>query len=94
MDRIVPYYAGVVKRRLRSDLSGWLVRAWYRLPFVRRRGDPGLAGVREPRRPRLPFRPPLARSAQPDEEFRTSSVVTLSQPVRHWWRRHPRAEHG
>jgi hypothetical protein len=84
----------VVKRRLRFDLSGWLVRAWYRLPFARRKGDPGLAGVREPRRPRLPFRPPLARSAQPDEEPRTSSVVTLSRPVRHWWRRRPRAQHG
>jgi len=83
----------VVKRRLRFDLSGWLVRGWQRLPFVRHRGDPGLAGVREPRRPRLPFRPPLARSAEPEAEFLRPSVVTLSQPVRHWWRR-PRAEHG
>ena len=93
MDRIVPYYAGLVKRRLRFDLSGWLALAWYRLPFARRRGGQGLAGVREPRRPRPPFRPPLARSAEPEEEFRPS-VMTLSQPARHWWRRRPRAEHG
>jgi hypothetical protein len=80
--------------RLRFDLRGWLVRAWYRQPFVRRRGDPGLAGVREPRRPRLPYRPSLARSAEPGEETRTSSVVTLSRPARRWWRRRPRAQHG
>jgi hypothetical protein len=72
---------------LRLDVRRWLVRAWYRLPFARRRGDPGLAGVREPRRPRLPFRPSLARSAEPGEEAGTSSVMTLSQPVRRWWRR-------
>ena len=81
-------------RLLRFDLRGWLVRAWHRLPFARHRGEPGLAGVREPRRPRLPFRPPLARSARPEEEFRTASVVTLSRPARRWWRRPPRAEHG
>jgi von Willebrand factor type A C-terminal domain len=34
-------------------------------------GGPGLAGVREPRRPRPPTRPPMALSAEPeDEEFR------------------------
>ena len=68
------------------------MRAWYRLPFVRHRGDPGLAGVREPRRPRPPTRPPLAQAAEPPGEASTSPVVTLSRPARHWWR-HPRAGH-
>jgi len=83
-----------MKRRLRVDVRGWLVRAWHRLPFVRHRDGEGPAGVREPRRPRPPFRPPLARAAKPDKEPGTPAVMTLSQPVRHWWRRRPRAQHG
>jgi hypothetical protein len=81
----------VISRRFRFDPRGWLVRAWHRLPFVRHRGDPGLAGVREPRKPRPPTRPPQALSAEPEgEEFR-GSVATLSRPGRHWWQRRPHA---
>ncbi|HLK73772.1 MAG TPA: hypothetical protein VKU77_09025 [Streptosporangiaceae bacterium] len=81
-------------RRPRFELRKWLVRAWHRLPFVRHGGGEGLAGVREPRRPRPPFRPPLARAAKPDEEFGASPVMILSRPARRWWRRRPRAQHG
>jgi len=37
----------------------------------------------------------MAMSAEPEgEEFRGSSVVTLSRPGRRWWwQRHPRAGH-
>jgi len=84
----------ISRRRLRFDLRWWLVRLWYRLPFVPHRGGPGLAGVREPRRPRPPTRPPMAMSAEPEgEDYRGSSVATLSPPGRRWWRqRRPRAE--
>jgi len=72
------------------------VRMWYRLPFVRRRGGPDLAGVREPRRPRPPVRPPMAQSAEPEDDrsWASSPVTTLDRPARHWWwRRDPRAGH-
>jgi len=40
------------------------------------------------------MRPPMARALEPDDEFRGSSVATLSRPARRWWRlRHPRASH-
>jgi len=82
------------------DLKRWLVRAWGRLPFVRRRGGPELAGVREPRRPRPPFRPPQALAAEPErDEFGESRVGesrvgTLMRPARRWWRRRPDARHA
>jgi len=49
----------------RVGLKRWLVWVWQHLPFAHRRGGPGLAGVREPRRPRPPTRPPQAMAAQP-----------------------------
>jgi hypothetical protein len=86
----------MVLRLPRFDVKGWLVSAWRQLPFVRRRGGPGLAGVREPRRPRPPTRPPQAMSAEPEEgEFWTSAVATLNRrDRRRWWRRVPRAGHA
>jgi len=85
----------VISRQFRFGLRGWLVRMWHRLPFVRHRGGPGLAGVREPRRPRPPVQPPMAKSASPEGEGSWASpVTTLDRPARHWWwRREPRAGH-
>ena len=81
--------------RPRFDLKGWLIWVWGQLPFVRRRGRPGLEGVREPRRPRPPFRPPQALAAEPKrEEFGGSRVGTLIRPARRWWRRRPDARHA
>jgi hypothetical protein len=81
--------------RPRFDLKGWLILFWDRLPFVRRRGGPEPAGVREPRRPRPPFRPPQALAAEPErEEFPESGVGTLIRPARRWWRRRPDARHA
>lgn len=82
------------------DLKRWLIRVWRQLPFVRRRGGSGLAGVREPRRPRLPFRPPQALAAEPERyEFGESrvgesQVGTMVRPARRWWRRRPNAQTG
>ncbi|MGH3189832.1 MAG: hypothetical protein ACRDPY_33525 [Streptosporangiaceae bacterium] len=83
----------MVPRLPRFDVRGWLARAWQQMPFVRRRGGPGLAGVREPRRPRPPTRPPQAMSAEPEAgDSWTSPVSTLARRDRHrWWRRIPRA---
>ena len=79
--------------RTRFDLRAWLIRIWAQLPFVRRRGGPELAGVREPRRPRPPFRPPQAMAAEP-EELEAATVGTLIRPARRWWRRRPDARHA
>jgi len=75
-------------------LRRWLAWVWQHLPFVRRRGGPELAGVREPRRPRPPFRPPQAMAAEPE----VSAVATLTRSRhRRWyqwrypWRRRPHA---
>jgi len=71
-------------------LRRWLAWVWQHLPFVRRRGGPELAGVREPRRPRPPFRPPQAMAAEPE----ASAVATLTRSRhRRWyqWRRRPHA---
>ncbi|MGH3257024.1 MAG: hypothetical protein ACRDOU_16785 [Streptosporangiaceae bacterium] len=77
------------------DLKGWLIRLWGQLPFVRRRGGSGLAGVREPRRPRPPFRPPQALAAEPErDEFGGTGVGTMTRPGRRWWRRRPKARHA
>jgi hypothetical protein len=76
------------------DLKGWLIRVWDQLPFVRRRGGPPLAGIREPRRPRPPFRPPQALAAEPGrDEVGGSQVGTLLRPARRW-RRRPDARHA
>jgi hypothetical protein len=81
--------------RPRFDVKGWVIRAWGQLPFVRGRGGPPLAGVREPRRPRPPFRPPQALSAEPEpEEFGGTGVGTMIRPARRWWRRRPDARHA
>ncbi|HEY6294432.1 MAG TPA: hypothetical protein VIX15_02125 [Streptosporangiaceae bacterium] len=81
--------------RPRFDLKRWLILLWDHLPFVRRRGGPDLAGVREPRRPRPPFRPPQALAAEPErEEFGGSGVGTMIRPARRWWRRRPDARHA
>lgn len=44
------------------------------LPFLPRDGSSGdgLAGVREPRRPRFPFRPSRAAAAEPEDALPTS----------------------
>jgi hypothetical protein len=83
----------MVSRLPRFDVKGWLARAWRQMPFIRRRGGPGLAGVREPRRPRPPTRPPMAMSGEPEAgEFWASPVSTLTRrDKRRWWRREPRA---
>ena len=81
--------------RPRFDVKGWLIRVWGQLPFVRRRGGPGFAGVREPRRPRPPFRPPQALAAEPErEESSGSEVGTIIRPARRWWQRRPDARHA
>jgi len=65
------------------SLRRWLAWVWEHVPFVRRRsGGPGLAGVREPRRPRPPFRPPQAMAAEPE----ASAVATLTRTRRRRWR--------
>jgi hypothetical protein len=83
----------MMSRLARFDVKGWLARAWRQMPFIRRRGGPGLAGVREPRRPYPPTRPPQAMSAEPEAgDFGTSPVSTLTRSDRRrWWRRIPRA---
>jgi len=83
----------MVPRLPRFDVKDWLARAWRQMPFVRRRGGPGLAGVREPRRPRPPTRPPQAMPAEPEAgDSWTSPVSTLTRSDRRrWWRRIPRA---
>jgi hypothetical protein len=81
--------------RPRFDLRGWLIRMWAHLPFVGRRGGSGLAGVREPRRPRPPFRPPQALAAEPEsDEYLGTGVGTMVRPARRWWRRRPDAQTG
>jgi len=60
------------------------------VPFARRRGGPGPAGVREPRRPRPPFRPPQAMTAEPE----ASVVATLTGSRRRQWRVWRRRPHG
>jgi hypothetical protein len=74
-------------------MRGWLAWVWEHVPFVHRRGGPEPAGVREPRRPRLPTRPPQALSAEPEADgLRASSVATLTRTGRRWWwRRRPHA---
>ena len=74
-------------RRAWFGLRQWLVWVWEHVPFVRRGGGPGLAGVREPRRPRPPFRPPQAMFAEPE----AASVVTLTRVgrLRRLWRGRP-----
>jgi hypothetical protein len=74
-------------------MKRWLVWVWQHLPFARRRGGPGLAGVREPRRPRPPTRPPQAMAAQPEDDgFGSSAVATMTRAGRRqWWRRGPHA---
>jgi len=81
--------------RPRFDVKRWLILLWGRLPFVRRRGGSGLAGVREPRRPRPPFRPPQALAAEPErEELTETGVGIMIRPARRWWRRRPDAWHA
>jgi len=63
-------------------LKRWLAWVWQHVPFVRRRGGPGRAGVREPRLPRPPFRPPQAMAAEPE----ASAVATLTRSRRRFWR--------
>lgn len=79
-----------------TGLKRWLVWVWEHLPFARRRGGPGLAGVREPRRPYPPTQPPQALAAQPEDEgFRASPAATLTRADRRrWWHRVPRARHA
>ncbi len=77
----------------RSRMKGWLAWVWEHVPFVHRRGGPGPAGLREPRRPHPPTRPPQAMSAEPEADgLRGGSVATLTQTGRRWWwRRRPHA---
>src|SRR5450755_873618 len=53
------YLDEMMSRLPRTGVKRWLI--WQHLPFARRRGGPGLAGVREPRRPRPPTRPARRR---------------------------------
>ncbi|MBV9205553.1 MAG: hypothetical protein JO037_09155 [Actinobacteria bacterium] len=79
----------------RFGRKGWLawVREHVRSGWFGRRGGPGLAGVREPRRPRPPTRPPQAMAAEPEDlGRRAASVATLARDGRRWWwRRRPHA---
>jgi len=82
-------------RRFWVSLRRWLVWMWEHVPFVRHQRGPGLAGVREPRRPRPPFRPPQAMAAEPEADGpRGAPVTTLTRPRRRRWRAWRRRPHA